>query len=201
MFCAALAPLSALWLLQLAEVDHSNDAVPTGGASEAAHLDQCSMGSGGVYDCAVCEVDATYTTPEAHALGSFRSTIAWQARATPRLTPPASSTNRRMHKRYLLPSRLAGGMESPFDCGLPASVAAASVAAALTASALAADTEPAAAEPAASLASTSLSATALSPAGEQAGGGQPTRRVPAAVAAVAPDQRPHATHPPPPPAQ
>ena len=82
MFCAALAPLSVLWLLQLTEADHS-EAVLTGGASEAARLNQCSMGGGGVYDCADCEVDANYTTPEAHAVGPFRSTIAWQVRAAP----------------------------------------------------------------------------------------------------------------------
>ena len=70
MFCAVLAPISALWLLQLAEVDRSNDAVLTWGASEAAHLDQCSMGGG-----ADCEVDATYTTPEARSVGSFCSPI------------------------------------------------------------------------------------------------------------------------------
>eukprot|EP00964_Phaeocystis_antarctica_P092458 scaffold59468_cov69-Phaeocystis_antarctica.AAC.5 len=70
MFCAALAPLLTLWLRQLAEVDHS-EVVLTGGASEAARLDQCSMGSGVVndYDCTdcLCDVDANYTTPEAHA--------------------------------------------------------------------------------------------------------------------------------------
>ena len=44
MFCAVLAPISALWLLQLAEVDRSNDAVLTWGASEAAHLDQSPAG-------------------------------------------------------------------------------------------------------------------------------------------------------------
>eukprot|EP00964_Phaeocystis_antarctica_P098087 scaffold64135_cov66-Phaeocystis_antarctica.AAC.3 len=106
-FYAALAPFSALLLLQLAEVDHS-EAVLTGGASEAARLDQYSIGGGGVYDCADCEVDANYTTPEAHAVGPFRSTIAWQVRAAPRLNPPpaSSSTNRHMHKRYLRPTRL-----------------------------------------------------------------------------------------------
>ena len=69
---AVLAPLSALWLLRQAEVDRSNDAPLTWGASAAAHLDQseCSMGGG-----ADCEVDATYTTPEARAVGSFRSPI------------------------------------------------------------------------------------------------------------------------------
>ena len=67
---AVLAPLSALWLLRLAEVHRCNDASLTWGASKAAHLDQCSMGGG-----ADCEVDATYTTPEARSVGSFRSPI------------------------------------------------------------------------------------------------------------------------------
>ena len=57
------------------------------GRVETFHGGRCTSGSDNGQDCADGEDDATYTTPEAYAVGSFRSPITWQVRAAPRLTP------------------------------------------------------------------------------------------------------------------
>ena len=73
------------------------------GSVETFHGGRCTSGSDNGQDCADGEDDATYTTPEACATGSFRSPITWQVRAAPRLTPPRAPQNRRLHRRYLSP--------------------------------------------------------------------------------------------------
>ena len=54
---------------------------------ETFHSLRCTAGPDNGRDCADGEDDATYTTPEAYAVGSSRIPITWQVRAAPRLTP------------------------------------------------------------------------------------------------------------------
>ena len=55
---------------------------------ETFHSLRCTAGPDNGRDCADGEDDATYTTPEAYAVGSSRIPITWQVRAAPRLTMP-----------------------------------------------------------------------------------------------------------------
>lgn len=92
---------------------------------ETFHSLRCTAGPDNGRDCADGEDDATYTTPEAYAVGSSRIPITWQVRAAPRLTPrghhkTGGTSPPSLPPPLLLPSRLAGGLQSPDDCGRPA---------------------------------------------------------------------------------